>query len=96
MLISEQLLVERYKIRPEVLIINSDPFFKHGSRIATAIIAPWSLQTIPSKAWSWLDYKDKRLFNAVRFRICNRLARLCNMRSIAIYRDTHNRRLDLA
>ncbi len=84
-------LIEKYQLKPDAIIVNSDPFFRGGSRISGDMIAPANnLRAIARKIWVFSDYFEKKLLSGVRWKICNLMAFLCETRSISIYRDVHN------
>jgi hypothetical protein len=92
-------LIEKYSLRPKVLIIVSDPFFSSGlslpaSQIAGDFGARWQPYLGQFRVFrhlrqvrTFMDYVTKKIFNTLHPIICNLHAQLCVSHSPTIYRS---------
>lgn len=86
-------VIEKFGLKPSVLVIASDPFFKGGSsspasNMVNRDAAAWTL--FANRIWSFQDYATKKIFNTLQPTICDLAPTLCPSNWRAIYRKASN------
>jgi hypothetical protein len=78
-------LIKKYNLKPKVLIVVSDPFFKSGLAPPASAIFD-NFNPFWKRLWPWWDSVTKKIFNTLQPKICDLRAALCRSHSRTIYR----------
>jgi hypothetical protein len=78
-------LIKKYNLKPKVLVVVTDPFFKsYLSQPASEIVA--DLNPFWKRVQARWDYVTKKIFNTVAPKVCDLRVTLCRSKSRSIYR----------